>query len=315
MRAMVLTAFGDPSRFLQSDVPVPVIGCAEVLVRNRATAVNPVDAKLRADGSWAGLVPPVILGYDAAGVIEAVGAGVTDLHVGDAVFYTPEIFGNGQGTYAELTPVPARLVALKPAGLSFVEAAAVPLAGGTAWEAIVRRLQRRPGQTLLILGGAGGVGSFAVQFARAAGARVLATASTANQETLRSLGADIAIDYQHDDVVAVIRHETDGGVDAIFDTVGGDAIAQSLAGLRPFGQAATILGATGDLRPLFLHNQTLHGLFLTRERQRLRDMTPLLADGRVRPLIDAEWPLDAVSRAHTRLDTHHGRGKIVLTMD
>lgn len=155
---MVLTAFGDPSRFAKSDVPIPAIGCAEVLVRTHATSVNPVDAKRRADGAWAGLIPPVIRGYDAAGVIAAVGPGVDDRRVGGAVFYAPEIFGNTHGTYAEFTPVPARLMALKPDGLSFVKAAAVPLAGGTAWEAIIRRLQVRAGQTILIPGSAGGGG-------------------------------------------------------------------------------------------------------------------------------------------------------------
>src|SRR5690606_6335993 len=130
-----------------------------------------------------------------SGVVEAVGPGAERFRPGDEVFFTAEIFGNPHGTYAEYTVVPAAIVAPMPKSLSHEEAAAVPLAGGTAYEAIVRRLQVRPGETVLIHGGAGGVGHFAVQIARAAGARVLATASTGNLDVLRSLGADAAIDY------------------------------------------------------------------------------------------------------------------------
>lgn len=141
---------------------------------------------------------------------------MTDFNKGDEVYYTPEIFGNQQGSYAEYNVVAASIVANKPQGLSFIEAASVPLAGGTAWEAVIRRLQIRPGETVLIHGAAGGVGSFAVQFARAAGARVLATASVSNQEYLRDLGADVTIDYRRQDAAEVALAETGGkGVDAV----------------------------------------------------------------------------------------------------
>lgn len=174
------------------------------------------------------------------------------------------------------------LVALKPAGLSFVEAAAVPLAGGTAGEAVARRLRRRPGQTFLILGGVGRMRSFAVQYARTAGARVLATASAANRQTLRSVGASMAIDDQHDDGSAVIGHETNSGADAISDTVSGDTLAQLRADLWPFDPAATVPGATGDRRPRCRRGQTLHRIFLSRERQRMLGIMPLRVDRRVR---------------------------------
>jgi NADPH:quinone reductase len=139
----------------------PEPSCGEILVRVVASAVNPVDAKLRVNGVWAKLDPPVILGYDVAGIVEKVGSGLSDFKIGDEVYYTPEIFGNPHGSYAEYNVVSATIVAHKPAGLSFVEASAVPLAGGTAWEAVIRRLAVRPGETILIHGGAGGVGSFA----------------------------------------------------------------------------------------------------------------------------------------------------------
>ena len=176
VRAMIIPEFGGPDIFEERDVERPEPGLGEVLVRVFACSVNPVDTKLRADGSFAGLEPPVILGADVSGVVEEVGAGVEDFAPGDEVYYTPEIFGPGSNrSYAEYNVVAASLAAKKPASLSHEEAAAVPLAGGTAYEAIVRRLAVRVGETILVHGGAGGVGSFAVQVAKASGARVLAS--------------------------------------------------------------------------------------------------------------------------------------------
>jgi NADPH2:quinone reductase len=311
MRAMVIRAFGGPDVFELRDVPKPAPGVGELLVRVIASGTNPVDAKIRAGGSWAGITPPAILGYEASGVVEAVGLGVTDFHPGDDVFYTAEVFGNQEGTYAEYNVVPAAIVAKKPPTLSHFEAAAVPLAGGTAWEGIVRRLKLRVGETVLIHGGAGGVGSFAVQFAKAAGAWVLASAGPNNQEALRDLETDVPIDYRNSDVFEVVQKVTEGrGVDAVFDTVGEDLLTRSTPVTRHFGRLATILGPSVDLAQAYLRNQTIHGIFLTRERARLEEMTPVLA--KVRPLIDQVLPLEKVAEAHRRLDTGHGRGKIVL---
>lgn len=155
MRAMVLPRFGGSDLFEMHELECPEAGYGEVLVRVIASAVNPVDAKLRANGAWAKLDPPVILGYDVAGVVEQVGPRLSDFRVGDEVYYTPEIFGNPHGSYAEYNVASAAIVARKPAGLSFVEASAIPLAGGTAWEAVIRRLAIRPGETILIHGGGG----------------------------------------------------------------------------------------------------------------------------------------------------------------
>jgi len=313
MRAMVLPRFGGPELFERRDVPTPEPGPGQVLVRVIASGTNPVDAKVRAAGSWAMITLPAVIGYDASGVVEGVGPGVADLAPGDEVYFTPEIFGNQHGSYAEYTVASAAIVARKPANLSHVEAAAVPLAGGTAWEALVRRMRLRPGETVLIHAGAGGVGSFAVQIARAAGAYVIATAGPSNQDTLRELGADVCVDYRADDVAAVALRETGGrGVDAVFDTVGGDTVQRSVPATRPFGRLASILGPTGDLTALYLRNQTLHGVFLTRERARLDEMRPLFERGLVRPLVDRTMPLEQLGKAHERLDSGHGRGKIVL---
>jgi NADPH:quinone reductase len=313
MRAMVLPRFGESSLFEMHELERPEPGCGEVLVRVVASAVNPVDAKLRADGGWAKLDPPVILGYDVAGIVEAVGPGSSDFRIGDEVYYTPEIFGNPHGSYAEYNVASAAIVARRPTGLSFVEASAIPLAGGTAWEAVIRRLAVRPGETILIHGGAGGVGSFAIQFAKAAGARVIASASAANQDLLRQLGADVTIDYRKDDAAEITLRETYGyGADAAFDIEGVDIVSRCLPAIRPFGRIACILAPQGDLSALYQKNITLHGTFLTRERRRLDDMRPLFERKQAHPVIDTVLPLQEVSRAHDRLDSHHGRGKIVL---
>ncbi|WP_181706026.1 zinc-dependent alcohol dehydrogenase family protein [Chthonobacter rhizosphaerae] len=312
MRAMVITRFGGPDVFERQEMDRPVPGPGEVLVRVVASGTNPVDAKIRQAGTWAQIPLPAVLGYDVSGVVEAVGPGVSGFRSGDEVFYTPEIFGNRLGSYAEYTVASAAIVARKPKSLSHEEAAGIPLAGGTAWEAIVRRLAVRPGETVLIHGGAGGVGSFAIQFAKAAGARVIATASAGNHQVLRDLGADVALDYRDGDVADRILTEAGGpGVDAAFDTAGGN-VGLSTVVTRPFGRIATILPPTGDLSALYTKNQTLHGTFLTREGARLREMAPLFERGQARVIVDEVLPLEDVGKAHERLDSGHGRGKVIL---
>lgn len=314
MRAMVTPRFGGPELFEERDIERPQPGPGEVLVRVVVVGTNPVDTKLRADGSFAGLEPPVVLGSDVSGVVEEVGAGVVDLSPGDEVYYTPEIFGPGSnGGYAGYNLTRAEIVAKKPPSLSHEEAAAVPLAGGTAYEVLVRRLKVRVGETVLIHGGAGGVGSFAVQISHSAGARVIATAGPDNQQTLKELGADVALDYTRANVADAALEETGGiGVDAVFDCVGGDTVVGSIPATKPFGRLATILGAQGDLTPLYINNQTLHGVLLLRERARLDEMSLLLERGQMRPLVDEVLDLSEVGKAHERLESGHGRGKVVL---
>ncbi len=313
MRAVVIDRFGGPEVLSLRDVDTPEPGPDEVLVKVIAAGTNPVDATVRAGGHWAGIELPAVIGYDASGVIERVGSCVHDLQPGQEVFYTPEVFGNRHGSYAQYEPVPAAIVAPKPAALSHVEAAGIPLAGGTAWEAIVRRLAVRVGETMLIHGGAGGVGSFAVQFAKASGAFVLATAGTDNQERLRELGVDVPLNYQDDDVNAAALEASGGaGVDAVFDTVGGDNLERSQSATRDFGRLASILAPNGDFSHAYLHNQTIHGIFLARERRRLLQLAPLFERGQARVLIERVLPLDQVAEAHRRLDSGHGWGKVVL---
>jgi len=314
MRAMVTPEFGSPDLFEERDVERPGPGPGEVLVRVVASGTNPIDAKFRAAGDSMGLEAPIVLGSDVSGVVEEIGPGVSDCSPGDEVYYTPEVFGpNSNGGYAEYHLAPVYLVSKKPASLSHEEAASVPLAGGTAHEVLIGRLDVRVGETVLIHGGAGGVGSFAIQIAKAAGARVLATAGPDNQETLKQLGADVAIDYSSQDFVEAALEDTAGtGVDAVFDAAGGDTIVNSIAAVRPFGRLATILGAQGDLTPMYQKNQTLHGVLLHRERARLDAITLLIERGQVRPLVDEVLSLGEVGKAHERLDSGHGRGKVVL---
>jgi NADPH2:quinone reductase len=313
MRAMVTTEFGGPDLFEEQDVERPQPGPGEVLVKVVVAGTNPVDSLLRAGGIPGAVEPPVVLGADASGVVEEVGAGVTDLQPGDEVYYSPELFGPvSNGSYAEYNLVPAAIVAPKPFSISHEEAAAVPLAGGTAWEAIVRRLGVTVGETVLIHGGAGGVGSFAVQISKAAGARVIATAGPSNQDTLRDLGADVCLDYSSDDVSGAASAENGGeGVDAVFDTTGGQ-VAESSGYTRPFGRIATIRPPQGDLTQVYLKNQTLYGVFLTRERRRLVELSRLIERGQVKPLVDEVLDLSEVGKAHERLESGHGRGKVVL---
>jgi NADPH2:quinone reductase len=315
MRAMVLPQFGGPDLFEPREVDTPQPGPGELLVRVKASGTNPVEAKIRKDGYNMGFEPPVVLGYDVSGVVEQIGPGVRDFAVGDEVFYSPEIDRRLSGSYADYNVVSESIVAHKPSTLKHIDAAAVPLAGGTAYEAIVRRLAVSIGETVLIHGGAGGVGSFAVQFAKAAGARVLATAGPEHQETLRTLGADVAIDYRSQDPFEIARAENGGkGVDAVFDTVGGDIIEKSLPATRRFGRLAGILGPQGDFTLAYRHNLTYYGIMLTRERKRLESMRAIIDRGLACPLIDQVLPLEEVAKAHHRLDSGHGRGKMVLNL-
>ena len=305
MRAMVLPEFGERNLF--------EVGVNEVLVKIIASAVNPVDAKIRARGYFGKSSLPVILGYDAAGIVEKTGDGVTDFKPGDEVYYTPKLTDNPVGTYAEYNSVEASIIAKKPKNLSFEESAAIPLAGGTAWEAIVRRLKIRIGETILIHGAAGGVGTFAVQFAKAAGAKIIATASPHHHQILHELGADIVIDYHKKNAAEVALELTGGkGVDAAFDIQGDEIVSRCLPGIRPFGRAACILPPKGDLTLLYRNNITLYGVFITRDKKRLEEMREVFERGLAKPVIDKILPLEDVAKAHERVESFHGLGKIVL---
>lgn len=314
MKAMVIREFGGPEKLELAEMPLPTPAAHEVRVRLRAASVNPVDYKIRQSGAWARLPMPAILGYDAAGVVDAVGSNVTELAPGDEVFYCARIFGR-QGTYAEFHVEDAAIIAKKPQRLSFEEAACLPLAAITAHDAVVGFFGTKPGDTVLIHAGAGGVGCFAVQLAKAAGARVLATGRSENADLIRSLGADEVIDYRSVRFEDEVNRLTDGrGVDAAYDTVGGDTIARSINCVRSYGKLATVVSVSGSINGMQIRNQTLYFGFMERTRDKIRALSTLASRGQVRPLIDSTFPLERVADAHRKLESGGMRGKIVLTI-
>ncbi|MFW6180157.1 MAG: NADP-dependent oxidoreductase [Spirochaetota bacterium] len=305
MRAMVIREFGGPEVFERREVSDPRPDPDQVLVEVRATSVNPVDFKTRQRGGW-DLQPPAILGWDAAGVVREAGSRVTGLKPGDEVFYTPPI--NGRGTYAELHAVPAEVVSMKPSNLTFQEAAAVPLAGSTAWDALVERARVLPGERVLIHG-AGGVGSLGIQIAKAAGAWVAVTCGDYDFDLARELGADLTIDYRSQDFTGMLDPES---VDVVFDTVGGDLLARSAPLVRRGGRMAVIVGHGGDFGRTYHRNITLHMVLLSRSRRKMELLRNLIERGGLRPVIDSVMDLEEVAEAHRRLERGRVRGKIVL---
>jgi NADPH:quinone reductase len=296
-------------------MPLPVPGPGQVRVAVHAAGTNPVDAGNRRNGSWAGLHPPVIPGAEASGVVDAVGPGVTQWTPGEEVYYLADFLHQPRGTYAEYHLAEAAILAPKPPGLSHVEAAALPLATGTAYDLIVRRLAVRAGEWVLLYGAAGGVGSAALQLAVAQGAQVIAVARTEHHPLLQSLGAAVCLDYTAVDVVRETQKITGGTVDAVVDCVGGTTIVQSLEALRPFGRAATITSVQGDQAQwdlLLDLNLTLHGVLVRPDQPRLTALSTLVASGSLRPIVAQVLPLEEAAEAHRRLETHHGYGKIVL---
>ncbi|GCE16131.1 zinc-dependent alcohol dehydrogenase family protein [Tengunoibacter tsumagoiensis] len=312
MKAMLITGFGGPEVFQLQDVEKPRPEANEVLVKVYASSVNPVDYKIRQAGEWSGVKPPAVIGYDVSGVVEAIGPGVKDFKVGDEVFYTPDIPGR-IGSYGEYHVAREAIVAHKPKNLSHLEAASIPLAGGTAWDAIITRAKLHVGETVLIHGGTGGVGSFAIQIARAAGAYVFTTCSEKNRDLAIQLGAHRAIDYTKENFIDVIQKETNGaGVDVVFDTVGRDTMARSIAITKIYGRIVGIVDTTGNLFPGFMKNITLELLFLQRERYKLDYLRALIERGQIKPHIDSVLPFEKVAEAHNRLEKGGVTGKIVL---
>ena len=309
MLAVVAETFGPPDVLRIREVPDPELRPGEVLIEVVAAGVNPVDAGNRADGTWAGVTAPVIVGSDVAGTVRELGSDVP-FRRGDRVFAMVDFLGRQSGTYAQLVAVPADLVVRIPRGIDFAGAAAVPLAAGTAYEC-VRRLRIRPGETVAIIGAGGGVGTFAVQLARNAGASVVAVASRRHWPLVRELGARGFVD-RGDRVVEAILDQYPSGVDAVVDLVGGGAVSRILPAVRPFGRIATTAALDGDLDLAVDRNLTLEGVLVRPDGRRLRALARLLATGRLRAVVDQLLPWEAAAEAHARLETGHGRGKIVL---
>ncbi|MEY2508085.1 MAG: hypothetical protein QOH01_2414 [Verrucomicrobiota bacterium] len=304
MKAVVAHEYGAPEVLKYEDAPRPEPKENELLVRVIACGVNPADP-LVVGGRLAkefGTHLPLIPGYDVAGVVEAMGAKVTKFKKGDAV-YGYALFGGGWAEYAVLAENEA---ALKPKSATFAEAAAVPLAALTAWQALIDTAKLSAGQTILIHGGSGGVGSFAVQIAKAKGARVIATASTANQDTLKQLGADVAIDYTKTKFEEVARD-----VDVVFDTVGRDTLARSYPIVKKGGIVTTIV-ARPDPAQLEKYGIRGSSIWSHPDGNELAEITALIEAGKIKPLVGQVMPLADAVKASRQAETHHTRGKIVL---
>lgn len=312
MRAVIVSQFGGPEQLRLADVADPVPGQGQVRVAVHAAGVNPVDPFNRADGSWAGLRVPCILGYDIAGVVESLGPGVTGWRPGDRVMAMTH-FPDGAGGYAELAVVDAGQVAPIGQDTSLVAAAATPLAAGTAW-AVLARLALSPGARLLILGGSGGVGLFLVQLAASRGIEVIAVGRGALHDQMLALGAVACIDYTTDDVAPRAVALAGGPVDAIADLVGGRLLSAVLGALRPAGQVAAIAAPELDLNPVLDANITFHGVTIEDDGQRTRELASLLAEGALRAVVSHLLPLSEAAEAHRIQERGHAGGKIVLAV-
>lgn len=318
MKAIALKHFGGPDAFELLELPKPVPAAGQVLVRVHATSINPLDFQVRR-GDYRDLVPlPAITGHDVSGVVEAVGAGVTAFVPGDEVWYTPQIF-DGQGSYAEYHVAAETIVGKKPASLSHLEAASLSLVGGTAWEALVVRAALRVGETILVHGGAGGVGHVAIQLAKAIGARVITTAREDNAGFVRGMGADVVIDYEKHDYVEAVLRETGGqGVDVVFDTIGGDTLSRSADVLAQLGRLVSIvdIAQPQNLIQAWGKNASYHFVFTRQNRGKLDELSALVERGQLRPHVGATYSLADIPLAHARLESRDKglRGKIAIAV-
>ena len=307
MRAVLTEAWGGPEVMREAEVARPEPGEGEVLVRVAAAGVNPVDWKTRKSGGLLarkGVEPPVILGWDISGTVEAVGPGVTRFAVGDEVFGMPR-FPGVAAAYAEYVAAPEADLARKPSSVGHPEAAALPLVALTVLQAF-RKAELQAGQTVLVHGAAGGVGSVAVQVAKALGARVAGTASAANQDLLRELGVDEPIDYAGQDFGQMLSD-----VDVVLDTQGGEVRERSWGVMRPGGILVSIVGPPkeGEAEG---HGVRGAGIMVRTSGEQLEEIAKMVDDGALTPLVSATYPLADAADAHRSLETGHARGKLVL---
>jgi NADPH:quinone reductase-like Zn-dependent oxidoreductase len=308
MRAVRQHELGGPEVLVVEEVERPAPGPTEVLVRVAAAGVNPVDWKTRSGGGFL-REPPFTVGWDVAGVVEEVGFGVTWLAPGDRVFGMPR-FPREAACYAEYVVSPSRQFARIPEGLGDVEAAAVPLAALTAWQALVDTAGVGERSRVLVLGAAGGVGHFAVQIAKARRAWVAGTATGIKHDFLAQLGADDAIDYTAGSIADRVQD-----VDVVLDAVGGEAGLDALPALRDGGVLVTVSGsAVPGLREAAAERVRVEGILVEPDRVGMEAIARLLAEGALRPHVQATFPLAEAGQAQRLGEQGRTRGKIVLTV-
>ncbi|UKB81144.1 zinc-binding dehydrogenase [Chryseobacterium sp. MEBOG07] len=320
MKTIVIKNYGGPEVLQVTEMPIPTItDPSQVLVKVRATSVNPLDYQVRR-GDYASFFElPIITGHDIAGDIIAVGEAVKKWQPGDKVYYSPR-FGSS-GSYAEYHLTEESSLSRMPDNISYEEAAAVPLIGGTVWEMLVVRAQLKKGDTILILGGAGGVGTLAIQIAKSLGAFVYTTGQSVLHEKLQNLGADVVIDHHQKNWIEEIQVHTKGkGVDVIIDTIGGSTLSDSPLALADYGTVVTLvdIAQPQNLIHAWEKNATYHFVFTRQSRDELYHITQLIETGKVKPVIDSIYPIEEMKNAHQRIeDAKRDRplfGKIVLTL-
>lgn len=305
---------------------MPEPGPGQIRVRQIASSVNPVDTKIRAAGPPIAPALPAVLGCDVAGIVDAVGEGVRQFVEGDAVYGCAAGVAGRGGGYGEYVAVDAELMAPKPKTLNWRQTAALPLVTITAWEALIDRCRIRPGDHVLIHGGAGGVGHIAIQLAKAQGAHVATTVSTAAKADIaRRGGADEPIHYPEESVADYVERLTDGrGFDVVFDATGGSDIAKSFEAVKVNGQVATIVSQyQADLTPMHTKSLTLHTVFMLttmlhgthpdHHGEILTKAAQLASAGRLTPLLDERrFNLGDVGAAHGHLEAGAAVGKVVI---
>jgi NADPH:quinone reductase-like Zn-dependent oxidoreductase len=306
MKAVVVNEYGGPEVLKYQDAPRPQPKEDEILVRVMAAAVNPVDSYVR-QGMFAkrGLDNrPAIIGYDISGVVEKTGPKIAKFKKGDAVYcYLSVMRGGG---YAEFAIAKESETAPKPKNINFEEAASVPLAATTAWQALIDMAKIDKGQTVLIHGGSGGVGSLAIQIAKARGAKVIATASTAHQDLLKQLGVDQAVDYTKQKFEDMVKD-----VDVVLNCVRADALARSYSVVKKGGIIVSITDEP-DQTECAKHGIRGSRLGAHPDAKVLEELTKLIEAGKMKPIISQTLPLADANKAHQQIETHHTLGKIVL---
>jgi NADPH:quinone reductase-like Zn-dependent oxidoreductase len=307
MLAITQDGFGGPEVLVPAKIDRPVPGPTEVLVRVHATSVNPVDWKTRAGGGVA-MSTPAVVGWDVSGVVEEAGPGVTRFGAGDEVYGMPR-FPHPARAYAEYVTAPSRHLARKPRTLDHEHAAALPLAGLTAWQALVDTADVQAGQRVLVHAAAGGVGHLAVQIAKARGAYVIGTASAGNHDFLRELGVDEPVDYRATDFAAAVRD-----VDVVLDAIGGEYTTRSIATLAAGGLLVSIRGGASDeaLAAAAAARVRVAALMVEPDHAGLEGLTALVEAGRLRVEVARVLPLPEAAEAHRLGEAGRTRGKIVL---
>lgn len=332
MKAFILDRYGKAASLRLGDAPEPTVGEGDVLVEVHAAGLNPLDSKLR-DGEFKAILPyrtPFIPGHDVAGKVVRVGPGVRRFKVGDEVYSRPR---DGRiGAFAEFIAIPEDDVAPKPANLSMEEAAGVPLTALTAWQVLVERAAVQPGQKVLIHAGSGGVGIVAIQLARHLGATVATTASASGADLVRTLGADVVIDYRTEDFAGKLS-----GYDVVLNSLDASTLERSLAVLKPGGKLISISGppdrafartkglnwilrqvlglVSRKIRRKARSRQIDYSfLFMRADGEQLRRITGLIEAGDIRPMIDRVFPFEDLNEALAYVETGRAKGKVIVSL-